>query len=145
MEATTPATKTLDQYWIDWESYAFGYGYGSGEEHVIPALKAFLGCCEDNTHGSFNYDFRIIEKSVGPIVTWLFINTLCKLDILEYGTSPRFGWLTKSGAALKEYMDKTDTEKIVELVTKHSDGDAICHPEYCNCESVTRCVNPFWG
>ncbi len=35
-------TKSLEAYFSDWEGHVFGYGYGSGEPHVVPALRRFV-------------------------------------------------------------------------------------------------------
>lgn len=35
----TESTKTPAQYFCDWHSHVFPYGYGSGESYTMPALK----------------------------------------------------------------------------------------------------------
>jgi hypothetical protein len=93
--------KTTDDYFRDWESHFLGFGYGSGEEHVTPALKRFMELGQ-NDGGS--YDHRELERELGPVVAWLLVNLLCHADAIEYGTSPRFGWLTPHGQRLREYI-----------------------------------------
>jgi hypothetical protein len=138
--------KTLDQNFIDWEAYAFGFGYGTGEPYVMFALKTFLGAFEDRT-----YDFQKLETAVTPTVAWLLINTLCGrwLDIIEYGTSPRHGWLTPNGEALKSYVDSKSADALADLVCSTTEDYVICSPDACNCgprgyEEGRVCVNPFW-
>jgi hypothetical protein len=31
-----------DKHFIDWETDVFGFGYGTGEPHTLPALRLFL-------------------------------------------------------------------------------------------------------
>ena len=139
-------TKTLDENWIDWESNAFGFGYGTGENYTIPALKKFMdlvpleGC----------YDYQLLEKEMTPLVAWLFINLLChhRIDMLEYGTSPRGAWLTSRGKALKEYMATKTVDELTNL-TSHDENYCNCYPDVCNCgpkgyQKGLHCFNPFW-
>lgn len=141
-------TKSLDDSFIDWESTAFGYGYGSGEPHTLAALKAFFAAFEPDCRG---YDYVKLEEAVTPTVAWLLINTLAKhnLDIIEYGTSPRFGWLTSHGEALKAYVDSKSVDQLVDLICSVTTDNDICYPDACNCgpngyEKGRVCQNPFW-
>lgn len=133
--------KTLDDYFSDWENSVFGFGYGSGEPHTIPALKRFLSTFSAGE----GYDYRVIEKELGETVAWLLINTLCHWDILEYGSSPRFGWLTEKGKALKEFIDSKTAEQLIELTCRENDYTQ-CYPNACNCDQDghEECSNPFW-
>ena len=143
-------TKTLDDYWRDWEGYAFGYGYGSGEPPIIAALKKFFDLCpKDPRSGVYRYDYLILEEELTPAVAWLLINRLCQVDIISYGTSSRFGFLTTHGNALKEYVDRKSTEELCEILDY--DEDYIrCYPDVCNCgeggyrEGKICSSNPFW-
>jgi len=135
--------KTIEENFIDWEHSTFGFGYGSGEQHIVSALKTFLECC----NATQPYDYRIIENRLTPVVTWLFINILAKQDIIEYGTSPRFGWLTVSGRALKHFIDLHPVEYLVNLVTNVDQDYAYCFPSACDCDKSKdeeNCKNPFW-
>jgi len=85
--------KTEAEYFRDWESHVFGYGYGTGEAYVIPVLKTFLEHCNEGYY-KHSYQYDVLEKAVTAPVAWLLINTLCHADIIEYGTSPRYAWLT---------------------------------------------------
>ena len=130
--------KTADDYFVDWESHVFGYGYGTGEAHILPALKAFFETIP--TEGRSRYDYRVLEEKLGPVVAWLFINALCRADIIEYGTSPRFGWLTAEGERLKKYLAGRTPEQLEEAA---GNDERNCYPDYCNCTDG-ECHNPFW-
>lgn len=129
--------KTLDDYFTDWEAHVFGYGYGSGEEHVIPALKRFFVLCPANS----GYDYQTLEVKLTPAVAWLLINVLAHADLLEYGTSPRYAWLTERGRALKQYLDSKSAEELQAILAR--DYDRHCYPDHCNCDDGP-CHNPFW-
>jgi len=131
--------KTDDDYFADWESHVFGYGYGSAEEHIIPVLKGFLAA----TPPKGTYDYKLLESACGASPAWLLINTLCHADILEYGTSPRYGWLTGEGRALQKYVGNYSADYLVRQVTGRDENYVPCYPEHCNCD-VGPCHNPFW-
>ena len=136
--------KTLEDYFADWEMHLFGYGYGSGEPHVLGALKRFLALCPEK--GS--YDYQKLEAELGGTTAWLLINALCHADLLEYGTSPRGAWLTATGRRLKAFVDARSVEELCGLTSR--DGDYVhCWPDACNCgpdghEEGRVCPNPFW-
>lgn len=143
-------TKTLEEYFRDWEGNAFGYGYGSGEMYTIPALKKFLELCNEGIYGN-SYDYRKLEEALTGEVAWLLINTLCKhnINIIEYGTSPRFAWLTDNGIRLKEFVDKHTAEELITIATNYNEDYPLCYPDACNCgengyEERRICQNPFW-
>ncbi|MGM4997860.1 hypothetical protein AB8A05_04280 [Tardiphaga sp. 538_B7_N1_4] len=145
-----PMTKTIDESFIDWESSAFGFGYGTGEEHVLGALKAFFAAFGDHENPNA-YDYEKLETAVTPTVAWLLINRLCKhdVDIIEYGTSPRFGWLTENGIALKAFVDSKSVGDLETLVCSTTEDSTICYPDACNCgpngyQEGVVCQNPFW-
>lgn len=142
--------KSIEDSFRDWESNAFGFGYGSGEEHVIPALRRFMELCSEPPLGG-SYDYRKLEAELGPAVAWLLINMLChhRIDMIEYGTSPRCGWLTKTGERLKEFMLSKTSDELVELATNYDQDHTICMPDACNCGPKgyvegRKCPNPFW-
>jgi hypothetical protein len=139
--------KTLDNYFADWESEVFGFGYGTGERHVLPQLKAFLELCNDSEYNN-RYDFRTLEKNLTPAVAWLLINALCKTDIIEYGTSPRHGWLTDKGMLLKSYVQCRTVEQLLSATCYDRTTYSPCSERYCNCgakQVAQKCINnPFW-
>ena len=98
----------------DWEDSVFGYGYGTGEKYIIPALKRFLELCNEGPDG-ICYDFEIIENELTPTVAWLLITILSNDEIIDYGTSPRFGWLTDRGIALKEFVMKYSGQELYDM------------------------------
>jgi hypothetical protein len=135
--------KTPDESFRDWEGHVFGFGYGSGEEHTLQALKGFFAAIPERS-----YDFRVLEEACHPQVAWLLINVLCKVNILEYGTSPRYGWLTEEGLRLKAYFDSRTLEELVNALDPAAD-EPRCGPHCCNCgpngyEAGKDCANPFW-
>ena len=132
-------TKSIDDHFHDWEGETFGFSYGTGEEFIIPQVLMFLS----TTDAEGRYDHRDVEIRLGPVVAWLLINALCKAEVIEYGTSPRHGWLTDSGKALKAYVAGKQTDDL--LAALQRDPDYIeCYRDYCNCGDGP-CSNPFWA
>jgi hypothetical protein len=141
-------SKSIEDNFRDWEGHVFGFGYGSGEPHVLPALRAFLSLC-DGENSTYNH--HQLEAELTPVVSWLLINALCRHGrAIEYGTSPRCGWLTDSGKRLRSFvLSKTD-EELIEIVTDAPDYYFPCYPDTCNCgpngyEEGRICENQFWG
>lgn len=142
--------KTLDENFIDWEADAFGFGYGSGEPHIIPAVKTFFSLCNALCNQSPNgaYDYTEIEAALTPTVAWLLINVMGHQDVIEYGTSPRYGWLTPQGQALKAFVDGKTADELLAL-TQHDESYIGCSRDACNCgpngyQEGVKCNNPFW-
>lgn len=140
--------KTQGEYFRDWEGNSFGYGYGSGEPHTIPALRRFMELCDEPPYGH-SYSYERLEAELTPAVAWLLISALCKADIIEYGTSPRFAWLTKKGERLKRFMLSHTDDELVEIACSHDESYTHCYPDACNCgpggyEKNRVCPNPFW-
>ena len=127
--------KSLSSYFADWESLVFGFGYGTGERPVLTALAGFMSVLIDN-----RYEYKDVEVKIGEVPAWLLINALCSAGVVEYGSSPRYGWLTPQGVNLKEFILSVSIDDLVKFATSHSD---YCTPHYCNCENE-RCDNPFW-
>ena len=97
-----------------WESDALGYGYGSGEKHALGALKSFFACFDHQ------YDYRDLESNLGGGIAWLLINLLCHEDVLEYGTSPRFGWLTSKGEELRDFISSHSVDELTDIIEDHT-------------------------
>lgn len=127
-----------DKHFIDWESHVFGYGYGTGEGPIFEAMKNFFAQMVDN----HSYDYKHVQGLLGTNVTWLLINVFCHADIIEYGTSPRFGWLTNKGHALKNYVESKTVRQLCEIVSVDSDY-LHCQPGHCHCEPE-GCKNPLF-
>lgn len=137
-------TKTFDDYFADWEAHTFGYGYGSGEPHTVPALKQFLLLCPMNGH----YDYLALERALSPTVAWLLINVLAHAEMLDYGTSPRGAWLTPTGRQLKRFVDGKTGRELLDLTNRPEDHTP-CYPDVCNCgpngfQKGVVCPNPFF-
>lgn len=146
MNLADAAPKTTAQYFADWESHVFGFGYGTGEEHTIPALRTLLALCDRSENGG--YDYRLIVTDLGAEVTWLLINILGHADVIEYGTSPRFGWLTAQGQALRRFVMAHSEAELIALTETDTEYHH-CYPDACNCgptgyEEGRVCRNPFW-
>lgn len=144
--------KSLDECFQDWESSFFGFGYGSGEESILQSLKTFMDCCKSREGCYPQYDYRELEEKLGKSTAWLLINFLCKHDYLEYGSSPRYAWLTSTGKFLKQYLDKRCVEQLCEIVTfdhytecfydqsKKQNTNCQCH-----IDGKEFCDNPFFA
>lgn len=148
MEETAP--KSIEENFADWESTVFGFGYGSGERHILAALKEFMAAIGRDDLPTA-YDYEVLEKAVTPTVAWLLINALCKysVGVIEYGSSPRYGWLTKRGIALKAFIDSKSLDDLVKLSTERTEDSTVCYPDACNCGphgyvKDRKCPNPFW-
>jgi hypothetical protein len=136
--------KSLDEYFIDWEAETFGFGYGTGEPFTLAALKTFSLCLE-NDH---SYNYEVLEEKLGGTAAWLLINTLCHADVIEYGTSPRYGWLDfYCGNELNAYLKTKTVHQLVDLVCSVECGHTHCYSHYCNCHDGKSCIelNPFWS
>jgi len=129
-----------DKHFIDWEHEVFGFGYGTGEQHTLGALKSFIEYCNEGEY-KHAYDYERIEKALTPAVAWLMINILCKADILDYGTSPRYGWLSEKGEILKTYVEMRSADELYNLTSVDQDYHH-CYKDHCNCESP--CDNPLF-
>lgn len=143
--------RTLESYFADWETDVFGIGYGSGEPHTLAALKIFFatvgqGEAADRQHC---YNYERLEVALTPTVAWLLINTLVKANVIEYGTSPRFAWLTEPGKKLKAFLATKSVDELVDICCAGSDENYYCGPSHCNCgpqgfEEGRVCANPFF-
>lgn len=143
--------KTIEESFIDWEANTFGFGYGTGELPILTAFKVFMATIPADPRLPNGYDYQKIEAQLGPTVTWLLINILCRhtVDIIEYGSSPRFAWLTPKGMRLKAFMDTKTNEELYELCVSRDEEYIVCYPDACNCgpngyQEGVKCENPFW-
>lgn len=92
------------------------------------------------------YDHRKVEQACGSAAGWLLlINALAGHGILDYGTSPRYGWLSPAGKALHEYVTNRTLGHLIRQ-TEAGDDYAHCYPDRCNCGDGADCTkqNPFW-
>jgi hypothetical protein len=135
--------KTLGEHFRDWESEAVGYGYGTGESHTVPAVRQFLELCRVKEHTA-PYDYRELEAAMSPTVVWLLISILARDGIIEYGTSPRFGWLTLEGGQLRDFMLARSADELIDIVNDREQDYIPCLRCHCNCSQDGVCPNPFW-
>lgn len=141
--------KSLDDYFADWEGHVFGFGYGTGEDFVIPKLRRFFELTQGGTYGT-SYDYVDLERELEPATAWLLINRFCHhgVGVIEYGSSPRFGWLTKEGKHLRDFVLSHTADELIAL-TRRDENYIRCYPDACNCgpegyEQGRVCNNPFW-
>jgi hypothetical protein len=149
VEAPAMVERTLESYFVDWEGEVFGFGYGSGEPHTVPALRTFFVCVPPDDAKDRCYDYQLLENALTPTVAWLLMSALGKADIIEYGSSPRFGWLTPKGYRLRDFMLGKTPDELVALVTAFDQDQPHCGPRCCNCgpsgyEEGKDCPNPFY-
>jgi hypothetical protein len=135
-----------DKHFREWEHEAFGYGYGTGEAHILPILHAFFAQLEDGR----SYEAALFETEVGAPSAWFLLNVLCRADILDYGTSPRYGWLTPLGERLRDYVLCHTPEELYAIVTQDVDHEhPLCSQAFCNCPGGSDdegCrQNPLWN
>lgn len=148
------SNRTLESYFIDWEGEAFGFGYGSGEPHIIPALRHFFEMVpppsDDRPYSNGGpWDYVMLEKELTPIVAWLLINVLGKTNVIEYGSSPRGAWLTQKGYRLQAFVLSKTADELIDLATVFDQEQPHCGPRCCNCgpngyEEGKLCPNPFY-
>ena len=148
-KALADPSKPVEQSFADWESDAFGFGYGTGEEHVLRSLKAFFDAMGVDGRPN-SYDYQKLEVALGGPITWLLINRLCQVDAIEYGTSPRFAWLTEEGEALRKFVDSKTVEELEAICCSRTEDNPPCMPDACNCgpegyDEKRICYNPFWS
>jgi hypothetical protein len=132
-----------EKHFVDWEAQVFGFGYGSGESYVLRPLKQFFALCKQGTL-SPRYSYEELEERIGCSATWLLINALCHADVIEYGISPRYAWLTGKGILLKEFVDSYTVEELCGMVAVDK-GYVYCFSGHCNCEPEgPNCNNPLF-
>jgi hypothetical protein len=128
-----------DKHFVDWEGDVFGYGYGSGEPHTLGALMKFFASLDKGR----SYDSDTMEAKLGPEVFWLLINALLHADMIDYGTSPRCGWLTVKGEILRDYLAQHTVDGLCDLLCDHRGMDYVeCFRDLCQCE--VPCENPLF-
>lgn len=146
---TAPERRALESYFVDWEGEVFGFGYGSGEPYIMPALRAFFDMCPPPNADHRAYDYEKLETALTPTVAWLLINAMGKADVIEYGTSPRYAWLTPKGYRLRDFVLSKTADELIALVTEFDQDQPHCGPRCCNCGPTgyvegKLCPNPFY-
>jgi len=149
MQSVTAIVMPTVKNFADWWDGAFGYSYGTGEIYIIPALRIFMENVSRGECGQERqYDSEKIEEQLGPAVAWLLINALCSDGVIDYGTSPRFGWLNDKGVALRDFILAHTTDELYAM-TDRDERDIVCYKDACNCGPKgfvlgKKCQNPFW-
>lgn len=133
------AGKLTDKHFVDWEGDVFGYGYGSGERPILGIMVKFFYALENGR----SYDYRTMYSILGIEQFWFLINALCNAGIIDYGTSPRWGWLTEKGEMLRDYIMTKTLDELCMLVCADINWQfPPCYRDHCNCE--TPCNNPLF-
>jgi hypothetical protein len=137
--------KTEDDYFRDWFSSAFPYGYGTGDEFFIKALKDVFDYMKSNED---KYHYEDLEEMFSPAFAWFIINKLCELHIFEYGTSPRFAWIGHSPKIRRIYhfIVEKSNEELMAIIDSPEDY-IECYHHYCNhtnLEDKGCLLNPFF-
>lgn len=141
--------KSIEENFIDWENDVFGFGYGTGEPHTLKALKDFLALTKPKESGTRIYDYAELENQLGPQLAWLMINILNHAGAIDYGTSPRYAWLSPEGQALYDFISDKSVDELEALCTSRTVDSVNCDPQACNCGPRgyvrgRKCPNPFW-
>lgn len=112
-----------------WESRVFGYGYGSGEEPVLKAIKVFFESLEPSDGiGNPMYDYELLEGLLGETVTWLLINAFAHNNVIEYGTSARHGWISNCALFVRDYIKDKSVDELYDILMSDED--------FCECEGA---------
>jgi len=132
-----------NKHFIDWEAQVFGFGYGTGEPHILKALKVFLELCKPSA-GYPSYKYEELEVVLGATTAWLLINALCHADCINYGTSTRYAWLDDKGKLLQEFVAQHTAQELYEM-TAVDENYIHCMSGHCNCEpDQPNCKNPLF-
>lgn len=116
--------KEQEKQFRDWEARVFGSGYGSGELPILKAVKVFFESIEDTS-----YDYQKLEEKLGDTVTWLLINAFSNGNVIEWGTSARYGWLTSCGVYVKDFVKDKTPEQLYEIVMSNDEMLCMCDGE----------------
>jgi len=138
-------TKVTEKHFRDWYQDVLGYGYGTGEEYTLPALRGFFEILKDGR----SYEYKDIEKKLGGLGAWLLIGVLCGCDIIEYGCSPRYGWITPKGEKVRDFVLSKSELELFDIAMLSTNDVMECYPNACNCgehgyEEGKICDNPLW-
>lgn len=90
-----------EQEFCEWYGEVLGYGYGTGDVHYCNNLRHFFWLAAQPGP----YDYNEMERDMGAAVFWLLLNTLCNAGVVDYGTSPRAGWLSPEGRRIADFVN----------------------------------------
>lgn len=130
-----------DKHFIDWQAEIFGYGYGTGEQYYLPALHTFFSTLKDGR----SYTSRDLEEKLGPLGAWMLICALCKDKVINYGSSPRVGFIDHRPEvdALRDYVVAHTPDQLYEIACGYDKNYIHCYSHFCNCD--VPCLNPLLG
>ena len=132
-------SKSLEVQFKEWFESNFGYGYGSGEEPMLRSLRIFFGACfydddDPKQEGYPRYQYTTLEELLGKPLAWFLINKFCENDIINYGSSPRFGWVENRGKRLKKFFEERSINELLEIVFEDNEKE-LCTEQYCFCDA----------
>lgn len=81
-------------------SEQLGWGNYGSEQALCVSLKDFL----DSIPLDCGYDHELLATKVGAAFAWSLIYQFVALGWINYGTSPRYGWLEGDGVWLKAFV-----------------------------------------
>jgi hypothetical protein len=110
---------------IDWEGRVFGAGYGSGELSIMKVVKIFFGLLENGE----SYNYECLEEKLGDTITWLLINAFDKGNVIEWGTSSRYGWLTSCGEFVRDFIKGKTPEELYDILMSEHEPICVCDGE----------------
>lgn len=104
-----------DQFFFEVLNAAAWLFYGDLDEHFGDFVARVFDGLEEHASGppSFGrFGFNSHEQSFTPLASdfavayWLFLSELVRLDLAEYGTSPRGAWLTEDGKRFRRIFEE---------------------------------------
>ena len=107
-----------DAQFYKWFDEHFGYCYGSGVPEIVNLLLLFFSVIPWRKP----YKHTNIEVLLGVPAAWLLINLFCIDRVVEYGVSPRCGWLTEKGNSLRVFMCAQGKARLLEIIEKGDDN-----------------------
>jgi hypothetical protein len=125
-----------DKHFREWEQEAFGFGYGTGEAYILPILSRFFRALTHGvgSHNAGHYDAERLAAQLGDAHTWFLLNVLCRMDVIAYGTSPQYGWLTTLGQRLFSYVRVRTPHQLYAIVTQDGEpAQPLCSRTSCHC------------
>lgn len=104
------ATQSDAEFWDEILNNAAWLFYGDLDEHFAAFVRHVFAGMEPSPHVGFSFSpwgFRRDNPMVADfaVAYWLFLSELVRLDLAEYGTSPRGAWLTADGQRFKRIFD----------------------------------------
>jgi len=67
-----------------------------------------------------------MEEKLGDIVAWLIINAFASSNVIDYGTSARYGWLTSCGEFVRDFIKDKTAEELYDILMEDGHENPIC-------------------